>query len=195
MIRDEAPTIRNQSEIEGAIRETAPEASTQYAEKFIEDIYNEISALPDDYQDTEYIETQLKNADLAERIKYNTLTDEDYAAANEFINELEAADYIDLANELRAASGYEFEDNNQYIGYVAIRLSKDKKDIINFSRALMLQVLKEGKLLMLQKSGRKKELTASILRSGLGIVKLLMKTVSRLWFIMEQKIILRYSKI
>lgn len=115
LIRDEAPTIRNQSEIEGAIRETAPEASTQYAEKFIEDIYNEISALPDDYQDTEYIETQLKNADLAERIKYNTLTDEDYAAANEFINELEAADYIDLANELRAASGYEFEDNNQYM--------------------------------------------------------------------------------
>lgn len=115
LIRDEAPTIRNQSEIEGAIREAAPEASTQYAEKFIEDIYNEISALPDDYQDTEYIETQLKNADLAERIKYNTLTDEDYAAANEFINELEAADYIDLANELRAASGYEFEDNNQYM--------------------------------------------------------------------------------
>ena len=115
LIRDEAPTIRNQSEIEGTIRETAPEASTQYAEKFIEDIYNEISALPDDYQDTEYIETQLKNADLAERIKYNTLTDEDYAAANEFINELEAADYIDLANELRAASGYEFEDNNQYM--------------------------------------------------------------------------------
>lgn len=115
LIRDEAPTIRNQSEIEGAIREAAPEASTQYAEKYIEDIYNEISALPDDYQDTEYIETQLKNADLAERIKYNTLTDEDYAAANEFINELEAADYIDLANELRAASGYEFEDNNQYM--------------------------------------------------------------------------------
>lgn len=115
LIRDEAPTIRNQSDIEGTIREAAPEASTQYAEKFIEDIYNEISALPDDYQDTEYIETQLKNADLAERIKYNTLTDEDYAAANEFINELEAADYIDLANELRAASGYEFEDNNQYM--------------------------------------------------------------------------------
>lgn len=115
LIREEAPTIRNQSEIEGAIREVAPEASTQYAEKYIEDIYNEIAALPDDYQDTEYIENQLKMADLAERIKYNTLTDEEYADANEFVNELEAADYIDLANELRAASGYEFEDNNQYM--------------------------------------------------------------------------------
>lgn len=115
LIREEAPTIRNQSEIEGAIREAAPEASTQYAEKYIEDIYNEIAALPDDYQDTEYIENQLKMADLAEKIKYNTLTDEEYADANEFVNELEAADYIDLANELRAASGYEFENNNQYM--------------------------------------------------------------------------------
>ena len=45
LIREEAPTIRNQSEIEGAIREAAPEASTQYAEKYIEDIYNEILGL------------------------------------------------------------------------------------------------------------------------------------------------------
>ena len=84
-------------------RETEQADNGRYihTDKRIEDIFNEIDNLPDNFNDEEYINQLSKEADILSKIREGNLTDEDYEEANNLINKIETAGNIDLAGELR----------------------------------------------------------------------------------------------
>lgn len=110
LMEEEMPEIQREAE-------EAAKANGRFihVDSRIEEIFKELDELPDDYSDTEYIDYLVQEVDILSKIRDGVLTDEDFVAANRLINETEAADYIDLANELRAISNYEFETVDDYM--------------------------------------------------------------------------------
>lgn len=117
LIEDEAPKIQYQtSDINIENNQNNNVAETSFIDEYANSIFTEINNLPDDYQDTEYIEGRIKNADLALKIKSHELTDAEFEDANKFVNELDiAGEYSDLVAELRNTSDYVFETKEEYL--------------------------------------------------------------------------------
>lgn len=112
----EAETKRIETKlVESGIAQQLKLRLTHNTDAYINRLSEELKNLPENYQDKEYIESLQSDIDILTKIKNNTLTDAEYDKANTLINELEAADYIELAEELRNLSNYEFENNSAYM--------------------------------------------------------------------------------
>ena len=110
LMQEEMPEI--QREAEQSARDNGRYIHTDGR---IEEIFKELDELPADYSDMEYLEHLVQEVDILSKIRDGILTDEDFAAANTLVNEAEAADYIELAQELRELSNYKFESNEDYM--------------------------------------------------------------------------------
>ena len=98
-IETEMPTI--QKEAQEAAKENGRYVHTDGR---IEEIFEELNSLPDDFNDEQYLTQLMDEVDILSKIRDGALTEEDFEKARMFIENLDKAEYTELANELKELS-------------------------------------------------------------------------------------------
>lgn len=134
IMEEEMPTI--QKEAEEAAKENGRYVHTDGR---IEEIFEELNSLPDDFNDEQYLTQLMDEVDILSKIRDGVLTEEDFEKARTFIENLDKAEYTELANELKELSynqiGQYFQTRNNiednFDGNVEDITESLKQDVIN----------------------------------------------------------------
>lgn len=99
LMQEEMPEIQRQAE------QTAKENGRYiHTDGRIEEIYNEISEMPADFSDEQYLTQLMDEAEILSKIRDGNITEEDFDKVRSLINALDYAEYTEFANELRELS-------------------------------------------------------------------------------------------
>jgi len=99
LMQEEMPEI--QREAEQSARDNGRYIHTDGR---IEEIFNEIAAMPDDFSDEQYLTQLMDEAEILSKIRDGNITAEDFDKVRSLINALDYAEYTEFANELRELS-------------------------------------------------------------------------------------------
>lgn len=134
VMQEEMPDI--QREAEAAAKENGRYIHTDGR---IEEIFQELDSLPDDFNDENYLAQLIDEVDILSKIRDGALSEDEFEKAKRFINTLEMAEYTELANELRELhynqTGQYFQTRNNiednFDGNVEDITEGLKQDVIN----------------------------------------------------------------
>lgn len=134
VMEEEMPDI--QREAEQAAKENGRYIHTDGR---IEEIFQELDSLPDDFNDEEYLAQLMDEVDILSKIRDGILPEDEFEKAKTFINNLDNAQYAELANELRELSfnqtGEYFQTRNNiednFDGNIEDITEGLKQDVIN----------------------------------------------------------------
>lgn len=99
LMQEEMPEIQRQAE------QTAKENGRYiHTDGRIEEIFNEIAAMPDDFSDEQYLTQLMDEADILSKIRDGNLEKADFDKVKSLIHALDYAEYTEFANELRELS-------------------------------------------------------------------------------------------
>ena len=132
LMQEEMPEI--QREAEQSARDNGRYIHTDGR---IEEIFNEIAAMPDDFSDEQYLTQLMDEADILSKIRDGNLEEADFDKVKSLINTLDYAEYTEFANELRELSynqtGQLFQSEN---------LEKNLFDNFGMSAAELTEMVK-----------------------------------------------------